>query len=301
MNTFEMMHKMFENTRGFTVRRGSIAAIAGLAVAGAPAMGQDYDEDDDVDEEAYEWDSDRGVHEEEWYDPSDWFDDEPYDDYGMDTIDYEYDEGAWGGYYDGYYDGYEDDEFGYDWWDDDWDNEYSTTYTDGYYDGYYDNVNEYDFDPYYYTLTYYDPEIGYDEARDEDTRRMRGDRGTDRLDIEAKQQRMAAQQRRGVKRVRGVVERITKHDASKPGGQLVYTIRFDNRTKRVFNFGPKMTPSDFPIEVGERVTIAGLPVKQEDGDPMIMVTQFVDDGEIYTLRSMGATLKKNQRGAMRNR
>lgn len=52
-------------------------------------------------DEHYEYEPDEGWHEEEWYDPTDWFDDRPYD--------YEYDDYSYEAYqYDGHY--YDSDE-----------------------------------------------------------------------------------------------------------------------------------------------------------------------------------------------
>lgn len=59
-----------------------------------PGSGLEYEYDDgevEVEAEQYEWESPEGYHEQEWYDPSDWFE------YGRD-LEYESD-----GYYDEYY------------------------------------------------------------------------------------------------------------------------------------------------------------------------------------------------------
>lgn len=107
----------------------------------APATAQYYYDDYDYDNtwDDYEYEPGEGVHEEEWYDPGDWFD----GDYG--GMDYEYDDWDNGygygyddnyyydGYYgnDGYYDGYYGNDYGYN---NDW----------------YGNDFGYDYDPYYY-------------------------------------------------------------------------------------------------------------------------------------------------------
>ena len=64
---------------------------------------------DDVETEQYEYEADEGYHEQEWYDPSDWFE------IGRD-MDYESDddEAFTGGYYG---DGYYDDDWFYDYYD----------------------------------------------------------------------------------------------------------------------------------------------------------------------------------------
>ncbi len=59
-----------------------IALAAWLAVPGA-AFAQDYGT-------AYEYEPGEGVHEEEWYDPSDWFDNDEAIDYENDWYDYTY-------------------------------------------------------------------------------------------------------------------------------------------------------------------------------------------------------------------
>ncbi|MFO7964045.1 MAG: hypothetical protein R6U50_09015 [Desulfobacterales bacterium] len=95
-----------------------------------------------IDQSEYEYESYEGLHQEEWYDPSDWFDEEGEGiSYETDWYDYTY---AWDDYYDedvyGYYDYYEDDEY----LDDDVDN------------GYYDDYDDWDYD--YYTDEWYEDE-----------------------------------------------------------------------------------------------------------------------------------------------
>lgn len=85
-----------------------------------PTEGLEYEYEDDgdfeVEAEQYEWEPGEGYHEQEWYDPSDWFEigsdmDYETDDYEYDYYDYEYD---------GYYDDYDYDyDYVYDWDDDD--------------------------------------------------------------------------------------------------------------------------------------------------------------------------------------
>jgi hypothetical protein len=61
----------------------------------------------EVEAEQYEWEAGEGYHEQEWYDPSDWFN------WGSD---FEIENDGWfsGGYYD---DGYYDDDWYYDYYD----------------------------------------------------------------------------------------------------------------------------------------------------------------------------------------
>jgi hypothetical protein len=82
-----------------------------------PTEGLEYEyENGDIDVEAeqYEYEPGEGYHEQEWYDPSDWF--SIGRDFDYETDSYE------GGYYD---DGYYDDDWFYDYYDD---NEYSPYY-----------------------------------------------------------------------------------------------------------------------------------------------------------------------------
>lgn len=97
-----------------------LVAAAGMSVA----VGQNS--------ENWEWSPSEGYHEEEWWDPTDWFDDEPYDDAGYNTYDYEYDD---------YYDDYDYD-YGYNYG---YDNAYDPTFGDTY-NGYRDDYGYYETD-----------------------------------------------------------------------------------------------------------------------------------------------------------
>ncbi|MEQ8822276.1 MAG: hypothetical protein RLY93_18735 [Sumerlaeia bacterium] len=100
------------------------------------------------DDYEYEWDE--GVHEEEWYDPSDWGDTAPY----TSTVDYERDN-----YYGDYF------------YDDTYDPYYYNYSTDYYGNGYNTNTGTYDntytyYD--YYTNDWYEDTNGFDTWYDED-------------------------------------------------------------------------------------------------------------------------------------
>ncbi len=180
----------------------TVAGIAALTLvagsASSVAVAQDATDDDDVE---YEWEPGEGKHVEEWYDPSDWFNQDDVTDYEelgdryenrddmarfafySDTGDMDGYSGTYGGfdfdaYYDGYYDGYNDDSFGYDSWDAAWDSSYSTYYTAGYADGFYDSQTGYGFDAYYYVYPSDSTADGgaSDSERANDPTRKRGDR-----------------------------------------------------------------------------------------------------------------------------
>jgi len=122
-----------------------------------PLRGQEteYENGDvEIESEAYEWESDQGYHEEEWYDPSDWFD----ADYG---VDYETDYGY----------GYDYD--AYDTYD------YDSGYNYGYDDAY-DYAYDYGYDYDYPDYEYADVDYTFDrEVKGEvvSLRRLRGEDG----------------------------------------------------------------------------------------------------------------------------
>ena len=255
------------------------AAIAagGLLVAAAPttvtAAGQ----------EDYEWEPDEGLHEEEWYDPSDWMDDD-WDDEVV-TVDYEYDATAYQAYWDGYYDGYYDDAFGYDYWDDAWSAEYRSAYTDGYYDGWYDQTYDYDYDPVYYVYSW---EVDdYDRDRDRDEMRSRGDRAKDDSEASSREKREAAEKAKDMRRIRGTVKRITQVEPKeKASDHVVLRMRMEDGSSVIADFGPEMSRKDMPVEAGDRVTIVGDRMTRGDRQ-VLVVHRIVHDGETYTLRDGG--------------
>lgn len=88
---------------GFAARNLALAGIAACAVAVPQAIADDE----------YEWDPAWGMHEEEWYDPSDWFNEDSqisYEDYGHD--DPYYTDSYWNSY--DYYGDYGYDCTGYE-------------------------------------------------------------------------------------------------------------------------------------------------------------------------------------------
>ena len=106
------------SSRVFTLM-AALVAVAFL-VQPVATMAQDY-----------EYEPGEGLHEEEWYDPSDWFDVDDDIDYEYDWYDYTYNYPYVYDYDDdyGYWDPYEDEwEYGDDdfVWDDDWEYDYYT-------------------------------------------------------------------------------------------------------------------------------------------------------------------------------
>ena len=88
-----------------SLKLASLLAALGLALA-PTAIAQEY-----------EWEPDEGLHEEEWYDPSDWFND--------------------------------DNQVSYEEWDDAYEDDWDTTYYDNGYGAYDGDYWDYDYEPYY--------------------------------------------------------------------------------------------------------------------------------------------------------
>jgi len=272
----------------------TIGSLCVLAIGAGTALAQDQ----------YEWEPDEGWHEEEWYDPSDWFTDEAIDadDHGYYyTIDYEYHDSAYEAYWDGYYDGFYDDVYGYDYWNDDWSANYQTAYTDGYYDGYYDNVRAYDFDPVYYVYAWQEENVETDPERAADATRTRGDRAA-KKGKQSRDKKRWVTDRMKMKRVRGTLASMSQADTGGYQDHVVLKVAFQDGTSHVIDFGPRMTRKDMPIEKGERVTLTGKPVTR-DGQKVIVVKTMTDDGKTYTLRDgkMKKGAKKGKGADKRNR
>lgn len=124
------------------------AALAAPLLLGLPGAVRAQD-DQGVEWEDYEYEPGEGLHEEEWYDPSDWFDFDEGVEYEQD--DWSYYDYDWGGY-DTWYDGYDEG-----WYDDGY------VYDDTWYDDEYWYEDEDWYDPYVYDdLWYYDDHYVYD-------------------------------------------------------------------------------------------------------------------------------------------
>lgn len=198
----------------FAAGAAVLVAAAGLAVTGTAAhAGPEKDRDSVA--ERY---SRTVVTEEEWYDPTDWFDGDNYDMHAVgEDIEHDGDVGAWhrdddgasererradhaqkdgrawksvlsrelyiDGYYDGYFDGQDDDEFGYDvdFASVDASKRYRDGYSAGYYDAHYDKERGYASDwTYYIYPSSVDSVRGKRSAeRKADASRTRGDRMKD--------------------------------------------------------------------------------------------------------------------------
>lgn len=135
-------------------RAAALAAACGLAIGGVASAAATVAPDSD---EHREWDPEHGVHEEEWYDPTDWFDDDFDGVRGPDT-DYEEvtdgDSWDWADGDDEDWTGEDDDRDTYaifgnegyeaSWWSDSDRELFTSGYYDGYIDGYQDKKFGYD-------------------------------------------------------------------------------------------------------------------------------------------------------------
>ncbi|MCA9274574.1 MAG: hypothetical protein KDA29_00955 [Phycisphaerales bacterium] len=132
----------------------TLIAASGLAVGGSAALAQDSDYGSQPDDHM-EYEPGEGLHEEEWYDPTDWWDDD-FDGVRGPDVDYEgdrYDSDwtyDWHNGFDGdedaegYYAVYGGDSYDWSWWDESDTELYNDGYYSGYYDGYSDDKFGYD-------------------------------------------------------------------------------------------------------------------------------------------------------------
>jgi hypothetical protein len=301
--------------KGHAAPARRVSWLIGAALAAPLAFAQAASAQD------YEYEPDEGWHEEEWYDPTDWFDDRPYnyefdyDDYEYDDYDYDYDNryyddagtqnptygtrgwdwqyGTTGNmsdgygslhhdaYLDGYYDGYYDDEFGIDHWDTTWSGAYSVSYSSGYYDGHYDSQQDYAYEPTYYLV------IGnMDNNRDSQRQRAEDDtrRRGDRADRQNRQAQRAGWMAAATERTRGTIERIQQADVdSRPEDHTVLRLRMEDGETVTADFGPRVSPERLPFSQGDRVTLAGDTVSR-DGEELFVVEKILTGDHKIKLR-----------------
>ena len=282
-NTFTTT-RMLDRSK-LSMRRLAAASVTAATLALAPASLTHA-------ETQTERGASAGWEQEEWYDPTDWFDDEFSAD-GAETTYYQDWDSYYEAYYDGYYDGYTDIEFGYDYWDPEWTSEYASAYSDGYYDGYYDDMNEYVFDPTYYVVTWSPADSPDNAERSSDQSRSRGDRTDEaksqskarasKTSSASKSDRKKMNRDAQQKRVRGTVTKISHPDRSGKSEQTLLKLGFEDRDAVVASFGPKMSREDLPFETGDRVTLTGR-MKKHDGRRVLEVHSISHDGQTHTLR-----------------
>ncbi len=306
-NTFGRNKRSCRLPRGRALGLAMIAGgVAGL-VAAPGAMAQS---------DHMEWEPGEGTHEEEWYDPTDWFDDDfdgirgadtdneyewessDYREYESDTLAYYgddvYDATWWydagsllysDGYYDGYIDASDDDEYGYDIdvIGTDLASNYKDGYIDGYYDAFYDRERGYELDWTYYLYTVpvdRDREMAQKERRS-DKDRSRGDRaeqaGTDSM---SDRQASRDAKLKESSRIRGELSKIERvrwgNRPEKMDGHLLLKLTMDDGRSCVVDLGTKVERG--VLDTGDRVTIHGKRMSV-DGKKIVDADRLSVNGE----------------------
>ncbi len=307
------------------LNRTPIALLAAcglsLGLAGTPAAVQAQYSDD---EESMEWDNDEGYHEEEWYDPSDWFDDD-FDgiegadtDFEYDTVysydDEDYDSNWWyeadrtmyvDGYYDGYYDGYDGAEAVYDTSSDRSSSgdsnkgEYrrSQGYASGYKDGKNDASSNAGSDwTYYIFATPVSDQQSQNRQANSD--RKRGERAKEAKTQDLNQQQ-AKQMAEGqnMQRVRGTISKIEEFKSDRLGEKMkdhtVLRLTMEDGDQIVCDLGPNAN-SDV-LSKGDRVTIKGKRTERDGRAIFDAAKLSVNDEVLWNSKSSDEPTKVSQR------
>lgn len=193
-------------------------------------------------EEEYEWDSTWGLHEEEWYDPSDWFNED-------DKVDYEDD-----GYDDSYYS-----------------DPYWSSY-DYYGDYGYDYVA---YDPAVVGYDYYYQWSPEDQTWSE----VKGDKSeSDKRRTEAKEQSKDKKtkniDKKDVLTMRGTIQSVDKTKAKGGKKEHTYAMLDAGSGKSVLvDFGPNAQLDKVKLEKGKKIQVRGPRVKL--GGKYVLVAQQV--------------------------
>ena len=251
------------------VRPAALTALVVLVPTATSSALQDLDD--------YEYEADEGLHEQEWYDPSDWFDVE-------DGIDYESDwwDARTSDPYDPYdYDRYDRDDdrlrYGYHWeWDaihDRWRRDY------GYYDDSYALGSRYltdpvvDYGPHWewdplelrwardYGVHVNDYGIGYGAARDRER-----DRSAD-VDVS------------------GTLESFRRIELEgQRDAHTLIRVRMQDGRSKVVNLGPRVEPAQLGMSSGDRVRLKGR-MGSIDGRDVVLATKVSVEGDSTRIRA----------------
>lgn len=231
-----------------------------------PTLGleTEYEDDGDieVEREGYEWEPGEGYHEEEWYDPSDWFDDDSSVDYENDNY----------GYYDDYYTPY----YGWDYGADEYE--------------YYDYDNDYVFDDDYLAEDV-DYEFGEQlTGRVEGLQRMRGSEDAPqsvRLKVKTEDGQTRTLHLGDLAYVKRYLPRLQKGDEVVIGGEMI------ERDGREFFQAKEMRSEDESYlipdyEYSRQVNgeLQGLKkVRMRDGNVELVLARVrTEDGETMDVR-----------------
>lgn len=215
------------NTTSIWRRLGATGVACGILLSAAPRIANADTE--------FEWDPTWGMHEEEWYDPSDWFNDEDnkvnieeVGTYGYD--DNYYTDGFWNGYsYYGYY--------GYD------PVNYDLTYTG------YDSYWQWNPEKNEWTQTSStDSEKSRDEARKRSEEMTKKDPTTAGTKLDKKE----------IVTMRGTVSNMTRVKTKGAKQEHTYAVLdVDDKRSVLVDFGPKAEMGDVKIEKGKKLQVRG--------------------------------------------
>ncbi|MEM8756412.1 MAG: hypothetical protein AAGF47_01345 [Planctomycetota bacterium] len=299
----------------------------GIAAAPATANAQYSDEN-----EYKEWSEDEGIHEEEWYDPSDWFDDD-FDGIDIADTDYEYD---YDYYDDDTYALYDDEEYDSSWWNDADQTLYVDSYHDGYYDGYdgYDSVyNDWSSDDdsntsaddrrhegyssgysdgqndkrngmssnwtyYIFTMPVSNENRSDQQKRQANSDRKRGDRANEaRTAGLDKNQCKQMAHGTNMQRIRGTVASVEQFKKERLGQQMkdhtVLRLTMDDGKTIVCDLGPNAGKG--VISEGDRVTIKGERVDRGGRTIFDAARLSVNDEILWNTQGKGEPTKISQR------
>jgi len=242
-----------------------------------------YGYDVEAEREQYEWEPGEGYHEQEWYDPSDWFE------FGSD-IDYEHDLYDYGYAYDEYE--YQD---GYGYGDDAYDD---TVYDDSVYDD-----PGYDYYSYDYDYAFDGPDVTYQfdqqvTGRVERLERMRGSNGAPRsvqLTLQTQDGQMRTLQLGDVAYVNRNLPALRRGDEVVIGGEFV-----DRNGQRMFRAKEIRSGDeaylipDYEYRRQIQGELEGLrKVRVQDGDvEMVLASVRTEDGEKMNIQ-LGRTDEMN--------
>lgn len=234
-----MKIKNTDNTKDGSRRMTSLPQVVrNLAIAGAFAFSAISATQAMADTE-YEWDSAWGLHEEEWYDPSDWFNED-------NKASYEYD--------DDYYTG--DMWDGYDYYGD-----YSYDYT-----GYDPAVTGYD---YYYQWS----PVNSDWSEIKGDQSVSTEKRNEALEM-SKDKKKMSMNKKDVLTMRGTIKSVGMAKAKSGDKEHMFAVIEATQGKSVLvDFGPKANIGNIKLEEGNKVQVRGPRTKL--GGKYVLVAQQV--------------------------
>jgi len=224
-------------------------------------------------DEEMEWEAGEGYHEEEWYDPTDWFNEDS-------QISYE----------DDYYSGnYWDDNYAYtsspNWNDDTWYDTYDYTYDYNYgYDYGLDDGWDYSYPTTVYTWNASDQ--GWAED-DNATTSNPGNNSTSEKSSKgenSKKNKSNSNDRKGTV-LKGTIEGFRRMDLTTGGRKAEHTfakLRLESGKSQVVNLGRNLTLDKIDLEKGDTIRVAGKRGSVKGRDTLV-ATKIKVDGKDYNV------------------